>query len=127
MAGDVYGRVRAMLDENGRAVGAAGPSIHVEVQGLYDVPAAGEELVVLQDEKKAREIAQFRQGKVREVKLAKQQAAKLENMFDHLKEGAAKSLALIIKADVQGSSEALGQSLIRLYTCLLYTSPSPRD
>jgi translation initiation factor IF-2 len=105
-----------MLDENGRAVGAAGPSIPVEVQGLSDVPAAGEELVVLQDEKKAREIAQFRQGKVREVKLAKQQAAKLENMFDHLKEGAAKSLALIIKADVQGSSEALGQSLIRLST-----------
>ena len=116
LAGDVYGRVRAMLDENGRAVGAAGPSIPVEVQGLSDVPAAGEELVVLQDEKKAREIAQFRQGKVREVKLAKQQAAKLENMFDHLKEGAAKSLALIIKADVQGSSEALGQSLIRLST-----------
>ena len=116
LAGDVYGRVRAMLDENGRAVGAAGPSIPVEVQGLSDVPAAGEELVVLQDEKKAREIAQFRQGKVREMKLAKQQAAKLENMFDHLKEGAAKSLALIIKADVQGSSEALGQSLIRLST-----------
>jgi translation initiation factor IF-2 len=105
-----------MLDENGRTVGAAGPSIPVEVQGLSDVPAAGEELVVLQDEKKAREIAQFRQGRVREVKLAKQQAAKLENMFDHLKEGAAKSLALIIKADVQGSSEALGQSLIRLST-----------
>ncbi|MBT6183982.1 MAG: translation initiation factor IF-2, partial [Betaproteobacteria bacterium] len=116
LAGDVYGRVRAMLDENGRTVGAAGPSIPVEVQGLSDVPAAGEELVVLQDEKKAREIAQFRQGRVREVKLAKQQAAKLENMFDHLKEGAAKSLAIIIKADVQGSSEALAQSLTRLST-----------
>jgi translation initiation factor IF-2 len=105
-----------MVDENGLSIESAGPSIPVEVQGLSDVPAAGEEIIVLQDEKKAREIATFRQGKFREVKLAKQQAAKLENMFDHLKEGAAKSLALIIKADVQGSSEALGHSLTRLST-----------
>jgi len=116
LAGGAFGRVRAMVDENGLSIESAGPSIPVEVQGLSDVPAAGEEIIVLQDEKKAREIATFRQGKFREVKLAKQQAAKLENMFDHLKEGAAKSLALIIKADVQGSSEALGHSLTRLST-----------
>ena len=116
LAGGAFGRVRAMVDENGLSIESAGPSIPVEVQGLSDVPAAGEEIIVLQDEKKAREIATFRQGKFREVKLVKQQAAKLENMFDHLKEGAAKSLALIIKADVQGSSEALGHSLTRLST-----------
>jgi translation initiation factor IF-2 len=116
LAGAVFGRVRAMVDENGLTIESAGPSIPVEVQGLSDVPAAGEEIIVLQDEKKAREIALFRQGKFREVKLAKQQAAKLENMFDHLKAGAVKSLPLIIKADVQGSSEALAHSLIRLST-----------
>jgi len=116
LAGAVFGRVRAMVDENGLAVSSAGPSIPVEVQGLSDVPAAGEEIVVLQDEKKAREIALFRQGKFREVKLAKQHAAKLDNMFDQLKEGAVKSLTMIIKADVQGSSEALAHSLTRLST-----------
>ncbi len=116
LAGAVFGRVRAMVDENGLAVSSAGPSIPVEVQGLSDVPAAGEEIVVLQDEKKAREIALFRQGKFREVKLAKQHAAKLDNMFDQLKEGAVKSLTMIIKADVQGSSEALAHSLSRLST-----------
>ena len=116
LAGAVFGRVRAMVDENGLAVSTAGPSIPVEVQGLSDVPAAGEEIVVLQDEKKAREIALFRQGKFREVKLAKQHAAKLDNMFDQLKEGAVKSLTMIIKADVQGSSEALAHSLTRLST-----------
>ena len=116
LAGAVFGRVRAMVDENGLVVSSAGPSIPVEVQGLSDVPAAGEEIVVLQDEKKAREIALFRQGKFREVKLAKQHAAKLDNMFDQLKEGAVKSLTMIIKADVQGSSEALAHSLTRLST-----------
>ena len=116
LAGAAFGRVRAMVDENGLAVSSAGPSIPVEVQGLSDVPAAGEEIVVLQDEKKAREIALFRQGKFREVKLAKQHAAKLDNMFDQLKEGAVKSLTMIIKADVQGSSEALAHSLTRLST-----------
>ena len=116
LAGAVFGRVRSMVDENGLSVESAGPSIPVEVQGLSDVPAAGEEIIVLQDEKKAREIALFRQGKFREVKLAKQQSTKLENMFDQLKAGAVKSLALIIKADVQGSSEALGHSLTRLST-----------
>ena len=112
----VYGRVRAMLDEDGRLVNEAGPSIPVEIQGLSDVPAAGEELLVLADERKAREIALFRQGKFRDVKLAKQQAAKLENMFEQMTAGDVKTLTLLIKADVQGSQEALSQSLQKLST-----------
>ena len=116
LTGAVYGRVRAMLDENGKAVPAAGPSIPVEIQGLSDVPAAGEELVVLADERKAREIALFRQGKFRDVKLAKQQAAKLENIFEQMGEGEKKALSLLIKADVQGSQEALVHALTRLST-----------
>ena len=111
LAGAVFGRVRAMLDENGKSVDEAGPSIPVEIQGLTDVPAAGDEGMVLGDERKAREIALFRQGKFRDVKLAKQQAAKLENMFEQMGEGEVKTLPLIIKADVQGSQEALVQSL----------------
>jgi len=116
LAGAVFGRVRAMLDENGHAVQEAGPSIPVEIQGLSDVPMAGEEVTALADERKAREIALFRQGKFRDVKLAKQQAAKLENMFDHMGEGEVESLALIIKADVQGSAEALAHALQKLST-----------
>jgi translation initiation factor IF-2 len=116
LAGAVFGRVRAMLDENGKAVQSAGPSIPVEIQGLSDVPNAGDELMALGDERKAREIALFRQGKFRDVKLAKQQAAKLENMFEHMGEGEAKVLALVIKADLQGSQEALVQSLTKLST-----------
>jgi len=116
LAGAVFGRVRAMLDENGKAVDSAGPSIPVEIQGLTDVPAAGDEGMVLNDERKAREIALFRQGKFRDVKLAKQQAAKLENMFEQLAEGEIRALPLIIKADVQGSLEALTQSLNKLST-----------
>jgi len=114
LAGSVFGRVRAMLDETGQPVEEAGPSIPVEIQGLSDVPLAGEEAVALGDERKAREIALFRQGKFREVKLAKQQAAKLENMFEHMGEGGVKTLALLIKADVQGSREALAHALSRL-------------
>jgi len=114
LAGSVFGRVRAMLDENGQPVEQAGPSIPVEIQGLSDVPLAGEEAVALGDERKAREIALFRQGKFREVKLAKQQAAKLENMFEQMGEGGVKTLALLIKADVQGSREALAHALARL-------------
>ncbi|MGE5471441.1 MAG: translation initiation factor IF-2 [Bacteroidota bacterium] len=114
LAGQVSGRVRAMLDENGKPIAEAGPSIPVEILGLSDVPAAGEEAIVLTDEKKAREIALFRQGKFRDVKLAKQQAAKLENMFEQMKEGEVKTLALIVKADVQGSQEALVQTLAKL-------------
>ncbi|MCE4059187.1 translation initiation factor IF-2 [Pandoraea sputorum] len=116
LAGQAYGRVRAMLDETGKNTKDAGPSIPVEIQGLSEVPGAGEEVLVVQDERKAREIALFRQGKFRDVKLAKQQAAKLENMFEQMAEGEVKTLPLIIKADVQGSQEALAQSLNKLST-----------
>jgi translation initiation factor IF-2 len=116
LAGSSYGRVRAMLDENGKSVAEAGPSIPVEIQGLTEVPAAGEEVMVMADERKAREIGLFRQGKFRDVKLAKQQAAKLENMFDQMAEGEVKNLPLIVKTDVQGSQEALVSSLQKLST-----------
>lgn len=118
LAGSSYGRVRAMLDENGKPCNEAGPSIPVEIQGLSEVPAAGEAVQVVPDERKAREIALFRQGKFRDVKLAKQQAVKLETMMENMGEGAieAKLLPLIIKADVQGSQEALSQSLQKLST-----------
>ncbi len=115
LAGSSYGRVRAMLDETGKPVQSAGPSIPVEIQGLTEVPTAGEEIIVLQDDRKAREIALFRQGKFRDVKLARQQAAKLENMFDQMVEGM-QTLNLIIKSDVQGSQEALVHALTRLST-----------
>ena len=118
LAGSTFGRVRAMLDENGKPCNEAGPSIPVEIQGLAEVPAAGETVQVVPDERKAREIALFRQGKFRDVKLAKQQAVKLETMMETMGEGAveAKLLPLIIKADVQGSQEALSQSLLKLST-----------
>ena len=114
LVGQEYGRIRAMLSETGKAISEAGPSIPVEIQGLTGVPSAGEEIVVLNDERKAREIGLFRQGKFRDVKLAKQQAAKLENMFENIGEGEVKSLPLIIKTDVQGSQEALASSLLKL-------------
>ncbi len=116
LTGAVHGRVRAMLDENGKPVQAAGPSIPVEIQGLSEVPNAGEDMMVIGDERKAREIALFRQGKFRDVKLAKQQASKLENMFGQMGEGEKKVLTLVIKADVQGSQEALVHALTRLAT-----------
>lgn len=116
LAGSSYGRVRAMLDENGKSISEAGPSIPVEIQGLTEVPVAGEEVMVMTDERKAREIGLFRQGKFRDVKLAKQQAAKLENMFEQMAEGEVQNLPLIIKTDVQGSQEALVQSLQKLST-----------
>lgn len=116
LSGTTFGKVRAMLDETGNDVKEAGPSMPVEIQGLSDVPNAGDEMIVLNDERKAREIANFRQGKFREVKLAKQQAAKLENMFEQMGEGRAQTLALIIKSDVQGSHEALATSLQKLST-----------
>ena len=116
LAGSSFGRVRAMLDENGKPVTSAGPSIPVEIQGLTEVPSAGEEVMVMADERKAREIALFRQGKFRDVKLAKQQAAKLENMFEQMAEGEVKNLPLIVKTDVQGSQEALVGSLQKLST-----------
>jgi len=118
LVGQSFGRVRAMLDENGKPCNEAGPSIPVEIQGLSEVPSAGEDVLVVSDERKAREIALFRQGKFRDVKLAKQQAVKLENMFDNVGEGSVetKYLPIIIKADVQGSQEALAQSLVKLST-----------
>ncbi len=116
LAGSVFGRVRAMTDEAGKPVQSAGPSIPVEIQGLQDVPAAGDEALVLADERKAREIALFRQGKFRDVKLAKQQAAKLENMLTQMTEGEVQQLPLIIKADVQGSFEGLAHALQKLST-----------
>ncbi|HWP19622.1 MAG TPA: translation initiation factor IF-2 [Burkholderiaceae bacterium] len=116
LAGASFGRVRAMLDENGRQTQEAGPSIPVEIQGLTEVPHAGDEFMVLADERRAREIATFRQGKYRDVKLAKQQAAKLENMFEQMGQGDVKTLPLILKADVQGSQEALSASLLKLST-----------
>ncbi|HRC61467.1 MAG TPA: translation initiation factor IF-2 [Candidatus Propionivibrio aalborgensis] len=116
LAGEVFGRIRAMLDENGKSIKEAGPSIPVEILGLSDVPAAGQEAVVLGDERKAREIALFRQGKFRDVKLAKKQAANLETILDQMTEAEVKMLPLIVKADVQGSQEALVQSLQKLST-----------
>ncbi|MFH7043793.1 translation initiation factor IF-2 [Paucibacter sp. JuS9] len=116
LAGSTYGRVRAMLDEDGKACAEGGPSIPVEIQGLTEVPQAGDEFMVLADERRAREIATFRSGKYRDVKLAKQQAAKLENMFSEMGGGDVQTLPLIIKADVQGSQEALAASLLKLST-----------
>ncbi len=116
LAGSSFGRVRAMLDEDGKACQEAGPSMPVEIQGLTEVPQAGDEFMVLGDERRAREIATFRQGKYREVTLNRRQAAKLEGMFDSMGEGQAQTLALIVKADVQGSQEALAQSLVKLST-----------
>ncbi|MEN9886748.1 MAG: translation initiation factor, partial [Pseudomonadota bacterium] len=116
LAGQSWGRVRAMLDENGKPIKSAGPSIPVEIQGLTEVPQAGDDFMVLADERRAREIATYRQGKFRDTKLAKQQAAKLENMFSDMTAGEVKTLPIIVKADVQGSQEALAASLLKLST-----------
>ncbi|GHC96405.1 hypothetical protein GCM10007320_50300 [Pseudorhodoferax aquiterrae] len=116
LAGSTSGRVRAMLDEDGRPSKEAGPSIPVEIQGLTEVPQAGDEFMVMADERRAREIATYRAGKFRNTKLAKQQAAKLENMFSDMTAGEVKTLPIILKADVQGSQEALSQSLLKLST-----------
>ncbi|UJB64451.1 translation initiation factor IF-2 [Acidovorax sp. YS12] len=116
LAGQTYGRVRAMNDENGKATKSAGPSIPVEIQGLSEVPQAGDEFMVLSDERRAREIATYRAGKFRNTKLAKQQAAKLENVFAEMQAGEVQTLPIIIKADVQGSQEALAASLLKLST-----------
>ena len=116
LAGSTYGRVRAMLDENGKTIKTAGPSIPVEIQGLTEVPQAGDDFIVMLDERRAREISTYRAGKFRNTKLAKQQASKLENMFSDINAGEVKMLPIIIKADVQGSQEALAQSLLKLST-----------
>ncbi|MEJ8823293.1 translation initiation factor IF-2 [Variovorax humicola] len=116
LAGSTFGRVRAMLDEDGKSIKVAGPSIPVEIQGLTEVPQAGDEFMVMADERRAREIATYRAGKFRNTKLAKQQAANLSNMFTDLSAGEVQTLRIIIKADVQGSQEALAQSLLKLAT-----------
>lgn len=111
LVGVNYGRVRAMLDESGKPIKEAGPSIPVEVLGLDGTPNAGDDVNVVADEKKAREVALFRQGKFREVKLARQQSTKLENIFDNMAQSEKKTLNIVIKADVRGSLEALQSSL----------------
>ena len=116
LVGQTSGRVRAMLDENGKPIKEAGPSIPVEIQGLAEVPQAGDDFMVMADERRAREIATYRAGKFRNTKLAKQQAAKMENMFTDLSAGEVKVLPIIVKADVQGSQEALSASLLKLST-----------
>ncbi|OYY60705.1 MAG: translation initiation factor IF-2 [Hydrogenophilales bacterium 28-61-11] len=116
LAGQVFGRVRAMLDETGKPVTEAGPSIPVEVQGLSDVPQAGEDMMVLPDERKAREIALFRQGKFRDVLLAKKQASKMETMFGQIGKEEVQQLPIILKADMQGSYEGLAHALTKLST-----------
>jgi translation initiation factor IF-2 len=116
LAGSSYGRVRAMIDEDGKAANEAGPSIPVEIQGLTEVPQAGDEFMVLTDERRAREIATFRQGKYRDVKFARQAKVKMETLFDGMSGGDVQVLPIIIKADVQGSQEALGSSLLKLST-----------
>ncbi len=116
LAGGEFGRVRAMLDENGRAIKEAGPSIPVEIQGLSGVPSAGDDVVSVESERKAREIALYRQGRYKDTKLARQQAAKLADVFEQMKEGEFKTLNLLIKADVQGSVEALTDTLEKLST-----------
>ncbi|MGI2258060.1 translation initiation factor IF-2 [Shewanella sp. GXUN23E] len=116
LCGLEYGKIRAMKDENGKSITEAGPSIPVEILGLSGVPSAGDEATVVRDERKAREVALYRQGKFREVKLARQQKAKLENMFANMTEGEVQELNIILKADVQGSLEAIADSLTKLST-----------
>jgi len=114
LAGKEFGRVRAMLNENGSLIDKAGPSIPVEVLGLSSLPNAGDEAIVVPTERKAREVALFRQGKYREIRLARQQATKLENMFSQLQMGQVNTLKIVLKADVNGSLEALHDAFIKL-------------
>ena len=116
LCGLEYGRVRAMRDENGKTIQSAGPSIPVEIIGLSGVPIAGDEATVVKDEKKAREVALFRQGKFRDVKLARQQKSKLENMFANMATGEVSEVNVVLKSDVQGSLEAISDSLTKLST-----------
>ena len=116
LAGMEYGRIRAMLDENGKELKEAGASTPVEILGLSGTPNAGDEVVIVENERKAREIANFRQGKFKEIKIARQQKAKLENLFSNTGDGEVHTVNLMIKADVQGSVEALSDSLLKLAT-----------
>ncbi len=122
LLGQETGKVRMMLDSAGKSIKSAGPSTPVEIQGLSGVPAAGDEMLVVSDERKAREAAQFRQAQERETRLARQQAAKLENMFQNMKDGDVKTVNVLIKADVQGSIQALQESLVKLSTDLVKVS-----
>ncbi|SES85950.1 translation initiation factor IF-2 [Thalassotalea agarivorans] len=116
LCGLEYGRVRAMRDELGKTITSAGPSIPVEIIGLSGVPQSGDEATVVKDEKKAREVALYRQGKFRDVKLARQQKAKLENMFSDMAEGDVSEVNVVLKSDVQGSLEAISDALVKLST-----------
>lgn len=116
LAGVQYGKVRAMLNEYGHKVAEAGPSIPVEILGLANAPMSGDDFIVVKDERKAREVALFRQGKYREIKLRREQVVSLENIFDNVDKGAVNTLNIILKADVQGSVEALSDSLMKLAT-----------
>lgn len=116
LCGVEYGRIRAMRDENGQDVTEAGPSIPVEILGLSGVPQAGDEATVVRDERKAREVANYRHGKYRDIKLARQQKAKLENMFANMTDGEVSELNVVLKSDVQGSLEAIADSLQKLST-----------
>ena len=114
LAGLQYGRIRALVSENGDSIDSAGPSIPVEVLGLSAVPHAGDDVIVVPDEKRAREVALFRQGKFRDVKLARRQKTSLEGIFDHLTTAGSKALNVVLKADVQGSIEAISDALVNL-------------
>ena len=116
LCGFEYGRIRAMRNELGQDITEAGPSIPVEILGLSNVPSAGDEATVVRDEKKAREVALYRQGKFRDVKLARQQKAKLENMFANMESGKVSELNIVLKTDVQGTCEAITDSLMKLST-----------
>ncbi|QHZ87874.1 translation initiation factor IF-2 [Proteus mirabilis] len=116
LCGFEYGRIRAMRNELGKEVQSAGPSMPVEILGLSNVPSAGDEATVVRDEKKAREVALYRQGKFREVKLARQQKSKLENMFANMEEGKVSELNIVLKTDVQGTCEAITDALVKLST-----------
>jgi len=118
LAGSEYGRVRMLMDETGKSIDSAGPSIPAVVLGLSGTPNAGDDFLVMDEERKARDMAMHRQAKAREGKLATQQAAKLENLFDQMKEGGAATLNVLVKADVQGSSEAIRDALVRLSTAM---------
>jgi translation initiation factor IF-2 len=116
LAGQEYGRIRALFDETGQPIKSAGPSLPAVVLGLSGTPVAGDDVLVVANERRAREVAQLRQGKEREVKLAQQQAAKLDDVFTQMGEGGVTTVQLLIKADVQGSAEALKDSLGRIGT-----------
>ncbi|MFZ5466492.1 MAG: translation initiation factor IF-2 [Pseudomonadota bacterium] len=116
LAGTEYGRVRALLDENGKPIESAGPSIPAVILGLSGTPNAGDDFLVMDEERKARDMAMHRQAKAREGKLATQQATKLENLFDQMKEGETATLNVLVKADVQGSAEAIRDALVKLST-----------